>query len=76
MEAEAEGFIVYLATERGLSSGYQLSVQQTLDALATYLRARGLRLADAGTDELAAFLGERKAAGLAASSLRIATVHL
>jgi integrase/recombinase XerD len=76
VEAEAEGFIVYLATERGLSPAYQLSVQQTLDALAAFLRTRGLRLADAGTDELAAFLAERKAAGLAASSLRIATVHL
>ena len=76
MEAEAEGFILYLATERGLSSAYQLSVQQTLDALAAYLKAHRLQLADVGTDELAAFLAERKAAGLAASSLRIGTVHL
>ncbi|RYD63520.1 MAG: integrase, partial [Verrucomicrobiaceae bacterium] len=76
MEAEAEGFILYLATERGLSSAYQLSVQQTLDALAAYLRKRSLPLADVGTDELSAFLAERKTAGLAASSLRIATVHL
>lgn len=76
MESETEGFILYLATERGLSSAYQLSVQQTLDALSAYLRKRNLPLADVGTDELAAFLAERKAAGLAASSLRIATVHL
>jgi integrase/recombinase XerD len=76
VEAEAEGFILYLATERGLSSAYQLSVQQTLDALAAYLRAHRLQLADLGTDELSAFLAERKTAGLAASSLRIATVHL
>ena len=76
MEAEAEGFILYLATERGLSSAYQLSVQQTLDAFAAYLRAHGLQLADVGTDELTDFLAERKATGLAASSLRIATVHL
>lgn len=76
MDAEVGSFILYLATERGLSSAYQLSVQQTLDAFAAYLRARRLRLADVGTDELSAFLAERKAAGLAASSLRIATVHL
>jgi len=76
VQAEAEGFILYLATERGLSSAYQLSVQQTLDALASYLGNRRLQLADVGTDELAAFLAERKAAGLAASSLRISTVHL
>lgn len=76
METEAEGFILYLATERGLSSAYQLSVQQTMDALAAYLGKRSLRLTDVGTDELSSFLAERKAAGLAASSLRIATVHL
>ena len=76
MEAESEGFILYLATERGLSPAYQLSVQQTLDALAGYLRKQGLRLADVGTDELSHFLAERKAAGLIASSLRITTVHL
>jgi len=76
VEAESEGFILYLATERGLSPAYQLSVQQTLDALAGYLRKQGLRLADVGTDELSHFLAERKAAGLIASSLRITTVHL
>ncbi|MCW1926062.1 tyrosine recombinase [Luteolibacter arcticus] len=76
MDAEVEGFILYLATERGLSASYQLSVQQTLDAFSAYLRTRSLQLADVGTDELSAFLAERKTAGLAASSLRIATVHL
>lgn len=76
VEAEADGFILYLATERGLSPAYQLSVQQTLDALSHHLRKTGLALADVGTDELSAFLAERKDTGLAASSLRIATVHL
>lgn len=76
MEAEADGFILYLATERGLSAAYQLSVRQTLDALSGHLKRRNLRLADVGTDELSAFLAERKHTGLSASSLRIATVHL
>lgn len=76
MEAEADGFILYLATERGLSSAYQLSVRQTLDALAEHLRAKSLPLRDVGTEELANFLAARKDSGLAASSLRIATVHL
>ncbi|MCW1887261.1 tyrosine recombinase [Luteolibacter flavescens] len=76
MEAEAEGFILYLATERGLSTAYQLSVQQSLDALSAYIGKCNLQLRDVGTDELAAFLAERKTAGLAASSLRITTVHL
>ena len=67
---------MYLATERGLSAAYQLSVQQTLDALAGYLRRKALPLTDVGTDELSAFLATRKKSGLAASSLRITTVHL
>jgi len=41
MEAASESFIRYLATERGLSGAYQLSVRQTLDALT----ASGVRLA-------------------------------
>lgn len=76
VDAEADGFMLFLATERGLSAAYQLSVRQTLDALAAYLRRKGLPLTDVGTDELSEFLTERKRAGLAASSLRIATVHL
>ena len=74
MEQETDAFILYLATERGLSAAYQLSVRQTLDALAGWLAKK--TLADVGTDELSAFLASRKAAGLAASSLRITTVHL
>ncbi len=76
MEADIDRFIRYLATERGLSQNYQLSVRQTLDALAGWLRKSSLPLRDAGTDELAAFLKERRADGLSAASLRIATVHL
>lgn len=67
---------MYLATERGLSPAYQLSVQQTLDALAARLEKKGLPLSDVGTEELSGFLAKRKASGLAASSLRITTVHL
>jgi integrase/recombinase XerD len=74
VEQETDAFILYLATERGLSAAYQLSVRQTLDALAGWLAKK--TLADVGTNELSAFLASRKAAGLAASSLRITTVHL
>lgn len=68
--------MLYLATERGLSAAYQGSVRQTLDALAAWMAGRGLTLRDVGTEELTGFLATRKAAGLEASSLRIATVHL
>jgi integrase/recombinase XerD len=76
MEGEIESFIRYLATERGLSAAYQLSVRQTLDALTVWVKTKGHALADLGTDELAAFLSKRKEDGLAASSLRVSAVHL
>ncbi|MEI6607957.1 MAG: tyrosine-type recombinase/integrase, partial [Verrucomicrobiota bacterium] len=76
MEAASDAFIRFLATERGLSDAYQLSVRQTLDALAGWLRRHGGELRDMGTDELAEFLSERKRDGLKAASLRITTVHL
>ena len=76
METSTDQFIRYLATERGLSDAYQSSVRQTLDALAGWVKKRGTTLRDLGTDELAAFLSERKKEGLNAASLRITTVHL
>lgn len=76
MEAHNDLFIRFLATERGLSAAYQLSVRQTLDALAGWLKQCGTSLPDVGTDELAAFLSQRKNEGLNAASLRLTTVHL
>lgn len=76
MDSEIESFIRFLAIERGLSEAYQLSVRRTLDALAGWMRLKNTGLRDVGTDELAAFLSQRKKDGLEASSLRITTVHL
>jgi integrase/recombinase XerD len=76
MESHCDQFIRFLATERGLSGAYQLSVRQTLDALAGWMKSRNSALRDIGTDELAAFLSQRKQEGLNAASLRITTVHL
>ncbi len=76
MEAASDSFIRYLATERGLSDAYQQSVRQTLDALAKWIIGQRTALRDIGTDELAAFLSQRKKEGLSAASLRITTVHL
>lgn len=75
-DKSVESFILYLATERGLSSAYQLSVRQTLEQLGSWLLEKGLALEDVGTDELADFLLSRKKSGLASSSLRILVVHL
>ena len=71
-----DSFVLYLATERGLSPAYQLSVRQTLEKLEHWMVEKGYSANDIGTDELAAFLGDRKKDGLAASSLRICVVHL
>ena len=76
MEKSSDAFIRFLATERGLSDAYQMSVRQTLDALAGWMKARGKPLEEIGTDELAAFLSQRRIEGLSAASLRITTVHL
>lgn len=76
MESECDRFVRYLATERGLSEAYQLSIRQSLDGLAAWMKGRGTALRDVGTDELAAYLGQRKSAGAAAASLRVMVVHL
>ncbi len=76
MEISCDHFIRYLATERGLSAAYQLSVRQTLDALAAWMKKSDKPLRDLGTDDLAAFLSQRKSDSLNAASLRITTVHL
>lgn len=77
MEIQVESFILYLATERGLSTAYQLSVQQTLDKLLDWVSKNNhAQWRDLGTDELSAFLGHLRKGDLDASSLRIALVHL
>ncbi len=79
MEVSSDRFIRFLATERGLSDAYQVSVRQTLNALAGWMKSRSaadFELRDIGTEELAAFLSQRKTEGLNAGSLRITTVHL
>jgi integrase/recombinase XerD len=76
MEPFIDSFIRYLATERGLSEAYQLSVRQSLDALAAWLKKSDRPVHEIGTENLAAFLTQRKQQGLKAASLRITTVHL
>ena len=76
MDSNIDSFLRYLATERGLSEAYQLSVAQTLASLNDRLKRANLELIEVGTTELAEFLSERKSESLSASSLRLATVHL
>jgi len=75
--SEIDQFLLYIATERGLSTAYQLSVRQTLDALADWMEKKGVsRWDDIGTEDLGDFLAWQKEHGLSASSLRVGMVHL
>ena len=47
MRAEIETFILYLATERGLSDSYQLSTRLSLEAFAGWLERRAVGEAEA-----------------------------
>lgn len=77
MQPQIDSFLLYLATERGLSSAYQLSVQQTLEKFPPWAKQNNLsQWCDVGTDELSTFLSHLRKSGLDASSLRIALVHL
>jgi integrase/recombinase XerD len=73
-----DGFILHLATERGLSVNYQLLVRRMLEAFASWFtQAHGSESASTvRTDHLTAYLLRRKQDGLAASSARIELIAL
>lgn len=77
MRNEIEKFVLYIATERGLSAAYQLSVRQSLEALLEWMRDQGVNSwSELGVEELSRFLTAEKERGLSAASLRICMVHL
>ncbi len=77
MDTAIDSFILFLATERGLSTAYQLAVRRTLETLAGWAATHGLPAwRDFGVEELSQFLAHQKKRGLEASSLRITIVHL
>lgn len=77
MTSKIDQFLLYIATERGLSAAYQLSVRQTLEVLVSWLGTKGrCDWDDVGTQELSDFLAWKKNQGSSASSLRINMVHL
>ncbi len=78
MEDAIESFILYLATERGLSANYQLSTRQSLEGFAAWLRLEHgvnepgeVTLRHAGD-----YLAVRKQGGLAAASVKVIVVAL
>lgn len=77
VNSSIDQFLLYIATERGLSTAYQLSVSQTLNALSRWLADKGVaEWNDVGTEDLSGFLLAQKNDGMSASSLRISVVHL
>jgi len=74
MSDEIEEFLIYLATERGLSTNYQLIVQRSLETFATWASHRGLALKTVEPGHITDFLAFRKRSGLQASSVRLDAV--
>ncbi|MDX2079753.1 MAG: tyrosine recombinase [Terrimicrobiaceae bacterium] len=78
MDEWIEEFVVHLATERGLSTNYQLTVRRALEAFGAW--ASGVaRISDVrktSPGDLTSFLAYRKAGGLQASSVRLEAVVL
>jgi integrase/recombinase XerD len=76
MTSEIDGFIRFLAVERGLSENYQLSTQRSLAEFAEWC-ARAKKITEPREVSLgliSEYLGARKAGGLAASSIKLIVV--
>ena len=78
MEQEIDGFIRFLAVERGLSENYQLSTQRSLGEFAAWCAARKkiVRAREVGLPLISEYLAERKRGGLAASSIKLALIPM
>ena len=78
MQTEIERFIRYLATERGLSDNYQLSVRRSLEGFAKWMKAaHGIESVDEITLLLITeHLASRKKARLAAGSIKLVLVAI
>lgn len=78
MQGAIEQFLIYLATERGLSTNYQLSTQRSLETFVDWLQkhAHLTALADVQPQTITDYLGWRKRAGLAAASIKLEAVAI
>jgi len=75
---EIDEFILFLATERGLSDNYQVSTRRSLEEFAIWYgrQEEAPGISKVTTDQLTAYLAERKRGGLAAASLKLIVVAL
>jgi integrase/recombinase XerD len=74
--AGIDGFILFLATERGLSDNYQLSTRRSLETFAHWLAVKPVELAQVEAGHLSEYLAHRKRAGLAAASIKAEAVAI
>jgi len=71
MDHLIDRFLRHLATERGLSTNYQLSVQQSLGHFQEWAEMNGLEVGAITLDDLTRYLAERKDQGVAAGTQRL-----
>jgi integrase/recombinase XerD len=78
VEANVDSFILHLATERGLSTNYQLLVQRVLLTFTAWSQREKSKSAakEIITRDLSDYLAHRKADGLAATSIRVELIAL
>jgi integrase/recombinase XerD len=69
-------FILYLATERGLSENYQLSTRRSLEEFADWIAKQRSGPDEINMEDLTAYLAHRKSGGLAPASLKLIVVAL
>jgi len=78
MNEAIDSFILYMATERGLSDNYQLSTRQSLEAFAKWLaQAEQIETPDkVSHDHIIGYLGSCKKSGKAAASIKLIVVAI
>ena len=77
MQESIESFLLYLATERGLSTNYQLSTRSSLERFSGWASGRGILAAGGVTLALLSdFLISEKKRGLSAASIKLEAVAL
>jgi integrase/recombinase XerD len=69
-------FILYLATERGLSENYQLSTRRSLEEFAKWVSNEQSGPDEIKVEDLTSYLAHRKRSGLAPASLKLIVVAL
>jgi integrase/recombinase XerD len=69
-------FILFLATERGLSENYQLSTRRSLEEFAEWVSKKRNGPREIEIEELTSYLAHRKSGGLAPASLKLIVVAL